>query len=344
MRTKALPSFLLFLLLFFMLAAGALYVNSAAANPALSGGKPLYAKVSIEHPQNGLEYNSSKLSFTIKTNRFLQSGFDYSDSHCLIILDSTPYEFKEIFLVGQTTISNDAAYKPYTELTLIGNTSLSNFANLAKGNHIVEVKYATFSSWDSTAISQFILTEDISLTPTPSPTPSPKPTPVPPIQNSSSNIILDTPKETYRSTLLVVNFSVETNWSNYSFYYSLDKSNLKPAENVTVISIESIPDAYELKMNRTVLSGSLMFSNMSSGWHSITLIQLGHFRGNSQYGNNMNSASSQFFVDTESIAQISSANDALDLFLPLLAAIIVILIVIFSVILFFSREVLWGKT
>ena len=163
MRTKALPSFLLFLLLFFMLAAGALYVNSAAANPALSGGKPLYAKVSIENPQNGLEYNSSKLSFTIKTNRFLQSGFDYSDSHCLIILDSTPYEFKEIFLVGQTTISNDAAYKPYTELTLIGNTSLSNFANLAKGSHIVEVKYATFSSWDSTAISQFILTEDIAL-------------------------------------------------------------------------------------------------------------------------------------------------------------------------------------
>jgi hypothetical protein len=53
------------------------------ANPMIEV-KPLYAKVSIENPLNGLEYNSSELSFTIKTNLYRPLILNYSDPHCFI--------------------------------------------------------------------------------------------------------------------------------------------------------------------------------------------------------------------------------------------------------------------
>jgi hypothetical protein len=125
-------------------------VEVAKANPMI-GTKPTYAKISIESPQNNSELNAEnynvtgiQLSFTVKTNHFVQSGYNYSDSHCFIVLDSKSNEFKDLHLVGQTTISNDSDYNPYTELTLTGNTSLSN---LEKGAHKVEVKYGFYYAW-----------------------------------------------------------------------------------------------------------------------------------------------------------------------------------------------------
>jgi hypothetical protein len=177
--------------LLFSLMTGVLLANFAVAGPPI-GLKPIYAKVSIESPQNGSEDNV-QLSFTIKTNRFLQSYSNYSDSHCFIILDSKSTEFKELHIVGQTTISNDDGYNPYTELTLIGNTSLSNFSNLEIGTHAVEVKYGFYYAWPnnsyqidyivlSSAFAQFTLNSEISsesASASPTPTPSPALSPIP---------------------------------------------------------------------------------------------------------------------------------------------------------------------
>jgi hypothetical protein len=181
--------------LLFSLMTGVLLANFAVAGPPI-GLKPIYAKVSIESPQNGSEDNV-QLSFTIKTNRFLQSYSNYSDSHCFIILDSKSTEFKELNIVGQTTISNDDGYNPYTEFTLIGNTSLSNLSNLEIGTHAVEVEYGFYYAWPnesyqtdyivlSSAYAQFTVNSEISSesastspTPTPSPALSPSPSPSP---------------------------------------------------------------------------------------------------------------------------------------------------------------------
>ena len=109
------------------------------------GIKPIYAKVSIEYPQNSL-YNETEipLSFTILTNRLVQSESNYSDSHCFIVLDSRTFEFGGLSIVGQKTVTNDSNYSPYTELTVTGNTSI---ANLSNGIHLVQVEYGFYYAW-----------------------------------------------------------------------------------------------------------------------------------------------------------------------------------------------------
>jgi hypothetical protein len=323
-------------------------VEVVDANPMI-GVKPLYAKVSIETPLNGLEYNSSELSFTIKTNLYRPLILNYSDPHCFINLDSKSYEFKELSLVWQTTITNDTGYDPYIEKTVTGNTLLSNFANLAKGSHIIEVKYGFYYAFPdknytidfivlSSATSQFTLTQDIALTPTPSPKPTPTPSLSSIIQNMSSNIVLDTPEDTYKSSSLIVNFTAETNWLDYVFYYSLDHSKLILIENLTIISAERIPDAFNPLMNRTVLKGSCLLSDMSNGWHNITVYQIGHFRGNSPYANNLNSASSMFFVDTQSIEQPLSEGNIFAILLPLVGASSILIVVASGLLVYFRRR------
>jgi hypothetical protein len=151
-------------------------IELTLANPVgMYGPKPNYALVSIENP-----IYSSELSFTIKTNFFWQTGSNYSDSHCLIILDSNIFELKELSLAGQNTIKHDFAYDPYTEYTLKGTTPIANFTNLASGTHNAEVKYGyyhqlAFSNRHiefvalGSATSQIILTQDIAQIPISSP-------------------------------------------------------------------------------------------------------------------------------------------------------------------------------
>ena len=215
----------------FSVLAGTMLVNFAAANPMI-GTKPIYAKVSIDFPQNDSEGNAEKyygssvqLSFTIKTNRFVQSYSNYSDSHCFIVLDPKSDEFKELHIVGQTTVSNDDGYDPYMELTLTGNTSLSN---LERGAHAVEVQYGFYYAWPnasykidfivlSSAFVQFTVNGEInsesaspnlspppspspslSLTPTPSPSPAPSssPTQQPTLEPAQSAKPTPSPSET----------------------------------------------------------------------------------------------------------------------------------------------------
>jgi hypothetical protein len=155
-------------------------IELTIANPVgMYGPKPSYALVSIENP-----LYSSELSFTIKTNSFWQTGSNYSDSHCLVILDSSTYEFKELSHAEQNTITDDYAYDPYTEYTLKGTTPIANFTNLASGTYNVEVKYGYYRQLAfpnrnmefvalGSATSQIILTQDITQRSTSSPsTPS----------------------------------------------------------------------------------------------------------------------------------------------------------------------------
>jgi hypothetical protein len=190
------------------LVAGTYAVEVAKANPWSGKIKPIYAKVSIESPQNNSEVNAENftdkgipLSFAIKTNRFVQSRSNYTDSHCFIVLDSKSTEFKGLQQVGQTTISNDGDLNPYTEFTLTGNTSLSN---LGKGVHTVYVKYGSYCAWPnnsyiidyivlSSASVEFTLNGEInsesaspSPTTTPTITPSQIPQPSPTINPTTS--------------------------------------------------------------------------------------------------------------------------------------------------------------
>jgi hypothetical protein len=165
------------------------FIELTASNPVgMSGRKPAYAIISIENP-----LYPSELSFIVKTNSFWQTGSNYSDSHCLIMLDSNTYEFKELSLAGQNTITDDYAYDPYTEYTLKGTTPTANFTSLESGTHNVEVKYGYYQQLAfpnrhmefvalGSATSEIILNQDIPQTPTPSPPnfgPTSPPTPSP---------------------------------------------------------------------------------------------------------------------------------------------------------------------
>jgi hypothetical protein len=128
-------------LTFVVLLSGNMISSLAIANPVV-GMKPVYAKVSIESPQNDF-YNGSdiQLSFTVLTNAFHKGFSNYSDNHCFITLDSKRYEFYGLTEVTRNTISNDNGYNPYTELTLVGNASISN---LATGSHSIKIEYGFY--------------------------------------------------------------------------------------------------------------------------------------------------------------------------------------------------------
>ena len=127
-----------------LLLLGLTLTSNALANPAV-GMKPVYAKVSIESPQN-LHYNGSdiQLSFTVLTNAFTKGFSNHSDNHCFITLDSKRYEFYGLTEVARNTISNDNGYNPYTELTLVGNTSISD---LATGSYNIKIEYGFYYAY-----------------------------------------------------------------------------------------------------------------------------------------------------------------------------------------------------
>jgi hypothetical protein len=106
-----------------------------------------------------------------------------------------------------------------------------------------------------------------------------KPVNANPIPSPYTEIVIESPKNTtYNGSTVFLNIHVDTTYS-YSFFYSVDGQEMKPLENITVISSTNINAGKNPPIYRTVLNGSTLI-NISEGKHNITVCQI---NPNTQY-------------------------------------------------------------
>jgi hypothetical protein len=139
---------------------------------------------------------------------------------------------------------------------------------------------------------------------------------VPPPANTVMTI--ETPQNiTYNVNTVVLNFTVETNLG-LLYFYSLDGQERKPIDNITTISEEPLPDWSrwwdgKTPIYRKMLIGTYLLSNLSEGWHNLTVYQIYPLSPEApQEGNVVHSANVQFSVsDTANILELPSSTPSL---------------------------------
>jgi hypothetical protein len=93
--------------------------------------------------------------------------------------------------------------------------------------------------------------------------------PLPPVYPT---ITIDNPQNaTFTGDSIVLNFTGQSNWNLYSYYYSVDGQSLKPVENITIVSQEEANIGKNPPVNRTTVQGSCVLPNLSKGWHNVTI-------------------------------------------------------------------------
>jgi len=124
-----------------------------------------------------------------------------------------------------------------------------------------------------------------------------------PLPGIDPSLIIETPhhNRTYTTDRVTLNFTATTNWGTYPIYYSLDDQEKVLAENVTVITQkETIPPS-GLTV-RTTVRGSCVLSNLTEGWHNLTLYMITDHAFNLyrtfEEGEVLKSDSTRFFVNT----------------------------------------------
>jgi hypothetical protein len=88
-------------------------------------------------------------------------------------------------------------------------------------------------------------------------------------------ITIDSPQNaTFTGDSIVLNFTGQSNWNIYSYYYSVDGQSLKPVENITIISQEELNIGNPSPTKRTTVQGSCILHNLSEGWHNVTIYNI----------------------------------------------------------------------
>jgi hypothetical protein len=104
-----------------------------------------------------------------------------------------------------------------------------------------------------------------------------KANPLPPMY---TEITIDKPvNTTYNVNIVHAIFSVDTDYSLNSYFYSLDGQPRKSVENITIFLQEDINIGKNPRINRTVVNGSFVLSGLSEGWHNLTIYQISHLIG-----------------------------------------------------------------
>ena len=96
--------------------------------------------------------------------------------------------------------------------------------------------------------------------------------PLPPVDPT---ITIDSPQNaTFTGDSIVLNFTGQSNWNTYSYYYSVDGQSVKPVENITIISQKEVNIGGNPNVNRTTVQGSCILNNLSKGWHNVTIYNI----------------------------------------------------------------------
>jgi hypothetical protein len=123
-----------------------------------------------------------------------------------------------------------------------------------------------------------------------------KANPLPPMY---TEITIDKPvNTTYNVNIVHAIFSVDTDYSLNSYFYSLDGQPRKSVENITIFLQEDINIGKNPRINRTVVNGSFVLSGLSEGWHKLTIYQISHLIGGDPDYEIPFSESIQFKTDT----------------------------------------------
>jgi hypothetical protein len=123
-----------------------------------------------------------------------------------------------------------------------------------------------------------------------------KANPLPPMY---TEITIDKPvNTTYNVNIVHAIFSVDTDYSLNSYFYSLDGQPRKSVENITIFLQEDINIGKNPRINRTVVNGSFVLSGLSEGWHNLTIYQISHLIGGDPDYEIPFSESIQFKTDT----------------------------------------------
>lgn len=95
-----------------------------------------------------------------------------------------------------------------------------------------------------------------------------------PLPDISPEIIIKSPQNTtYIGNTIVLNFTASSTWISSSISYSLDDSD-KIAVNTTTVSQEDANIGKNPAIYRTTVKGTCALSNVSRGWHNITLFMI----------------------------------------------------------------------
>jgi len=96
--------------------------------------------------------------------------------------------------------------------------------------------------------------------------------PLPPVDPT---ITIDSPQNaTFTGDSIVLNFTGQSNWNIYSYYYSVGGQSLKPVENIKIILQEEVNIGEVPPVNRTTVQGSCILNNLSKGWHNVTIYNI----------------------------------------------------------------------
>jgi len=152
-----------------------------------------------------------------------------------------------------------------------------------------------------------------------------------PIPTSYTEMTIYPQNKTYNVDIITLNFYVETNtWLN--FFYSLDGQKLEPVDNITIVSEELMNPGRNPTIYRTTLKGSCILSNLSQGWHNITVYQISPYpTEDQQNGAIFHSANAKFLIaippEPESFPAV-----------PLAAASVATIVVVSVALLFYFRK------
>jgi hypothetical protein len=105
---------------------------------------------------------------------------------------------------------------------------------------------------------------------------------------------------TYNTNTITLNFSAESlNFFPYlNFSYNIDAQEAKPVESITVTGQEFIP--INPGIYHQWLEGSCVLSNLSEGWHNVTVYQISDYpAGKPQNGEIIRSATTEFMIAKE---------------------------------------------
>jgi hypothetical protein len=118
------------------------------------------------------------------------------------------------------------------------------------------------------------------------------------IPTANTEIEIDNPQnKTYTNNTIALNFYVWEAFRWLNFFYSLDGQEMKAIENMTTTSEFDLNAGKNPTVIVTNLRGSCVLSNLSEGWHNVTIYQIGDYpTGIPQNGEIINSASTQFII------------------------------------------------
>lgn len=104
---------------------------------------------------------------------------------------------------------------------------------------------------------------------------------------------------TCNNNTVTVTFFVSQAFRWLNFYHSLDGQEMKTVNNVTKTMEYNLNAGKNPSVMVADLRGCFVLGNLSEGWHNVTILQIGNSpSGNPEDGEIMNSASTQFRVDT----------------------------------------------